>query len=60
MPDTILELLERAVADHGDHPALRIKPGFRTRTWTYRQVGEAVPRIAGLLRGSGVEPADDP
>lgn len=56
--DTIIELLERALAEHADRPALVIKPGIRTRIWTYRDIGEQVPRVAHLLREAGVEPGD--
>ena len=56
--DTILDLLDRAVADHGHRPALIIKPGFRTRIWTYADIGDQVPRVAQVLRGAGVEPGD--
>lgn len=56
--DTILDLLERAVADHRPRTALVIKPGFRTRTWTFGQIGDQVPRVARLLRDEGVEPGD--
>jgi long-chain acyl-CoA synthetase len=56
--ETIIELLEDAVARHGNRPALRIKPGFRTRTWSFADLGDQVPRVAGVLRGAGVEPGD--
>jgi long-chain acyl-CoA synthetase len=56
--DTIIDLLERAVADHGRRPALFIKPGFRTRIWTYADIGDLVPRVAQVLRGAGVLPGD--
>jgi long-chain acyl-CoA synthetase len=56
--DTIIELLERAVAKHGDRPALIIKPGFRTRIWTYAQIADQVPRVAQILRGTGIQPGD--
>ena len=56
--DTIIELLDEAVAKHRHLPALVIKPGFRTRIWTYGDIGELVPRVAGVLRASGVEPGD--
>jgi long-chain acyl-CoA synthetase len=56
--ETLPELVTRIAADHGDHPALRIKPAFRTRTWTYREVGDLVPRVATLLRAEGIEPGD--
>ena len=56
--ETIIDLLERAVADHARRPALIIKPGFRTRIWTYADIGHQVPRIAQVLRGAGVQPGD--
>ena len=56
--DTIIELMDEAVAKHRDLPALIIKPGFRTRIWTYADIGNLVPRVAGVLRAAGVEPGD--
>ena len=56
--NTIIELMEQAVAKHRDLPALIIKPGFRTRIWSYADIGDLVPRVAGVLRASGVEPGD--
>ncbi|MEP7082208.1 MAG: AMP-binding protein [Chloroflexota bacterium] len=56
--DTIIELAEQAVAKHGNSRALVIKPGFRTRIWTYADIGEQVPRVAHLLRGAGVKAGD--
>jgi len=55
---TIIQLLDQAVAKHGRRPALIIKPGFRTRIWTYADIGDQVPRVAQVLRGTGVEPGD--
>jgi len=57
-PKTILELMERAATDHGAQTAMLIKPGFRTRTWTYADVAGQVPRVAHLLREQGLEPGD--
>jgi long-chain acyl-CoA synthetase len=57
-PETIIELLEQAVATHGRRRSLIIKPGFRTRIWTYADIGDLVPRVGGVLRGAGVEPGD--
>ena len=56
--DTIIDLAERAVAEYGDSRALVIKPGFRTRIWTYADIGQQVPRVAHRLREAGVAPGD--
>jgi hypothetical protein len=41
--DTIIDLLEQAVAKHGQRQVLIIKPGFRTRIWSYKGIGDQVP-----------------
>jgi len=56
--ETLPELVVEVARAHGDHPALRIKPAFRTRTWSYGQVGDLVPRVATLLGEAGVGPGD--
>jgi len=56
--ETLPELVVQVSRAHKEHPALRIKPAFRTRTWTYGQIGDLVPRVATLLRESGVTPGD--
>jgi long-chain acyl-CoA synthetase len=56
--NTIIELLDVAVAKHGRRPALIIKPGFRTRIWTYADIADQVPRVAQVLRGTGIQPGD--
>ncbi len=56
--DSIIELLDLAVAQHGHRPALIMKPGFRTRIWTYARIADQVPRVAQVLRGTGVQPGD--
>src|SRR5437763_4044536 len=56
--ETLPELVVEVSRAHTDHPALRIKPAFRTRTWTYGQIGDLVPRVATLLRESRVMPGD--
>jgi long-chain acyl-CoA synthetase len=56
--NTIIELLEEAVAKGGHRRALIIKPGFRTRIWTYADIGDQVPRVAQVLRGAGIQPGD--
>jgi len=56
--ETLPELVTQVAHDHGDRPALRIKPAFRTRTWTYREIGDLVPRVATALQRAGIEPGD--
>jgi long-chain acyl-CoA synthetase len=55
---TLLDIVDASATRFADKPALLIKPAFRTRTWTYRDVAEAVPRIARVLRESGIAPGD--
>src|SRR5919201_1838389 len=55
---TLLDIVRASAERFGDKPALLIKPAFRTRTWTYRDIAEAVPRIARVLADSGVRRGD--
>lgn len=56
--ETLPELVVEVARAHAYHPALRIKPAFRTRTWTYAEIGYLVPRVATLLGEAGVAPGD--
>jgi long-chain acyl-CoA synthetase len=56
--ETLPELVSQVARDHGDRPALRIKPAFRTRTFSYAEIGDLVPRIATALRTAGIGPGD--
>src|SRR5271165_1948148 len=47
-------LLERAAADHPDHPALRLDD----LVLTYAQLREAAARMSALLAAHGVQPGD--
>ena len=49
-PDTLPDLLDRAVRRFGDRPAL----DFYGRTWTYRAVGKLTDRLAAGLARLGV------
>ena len=56
--DTLNDILEESAARFGDKTALLIKPGFRTREWTYRDIADLVPRAAGYLADKGVRRGD--
>ncbi len=56
--ETVTDLLADAVRRYDRHPALLIKPAFRTRTWRYRDLGEQVPRVARALVDLGLERGD--
>jgi long-chain acyl-CoA synthetase len=56
--ETLPELVVEVSRRFDRHPALRIKPAFRTRTWTYGGIGALVPRVATLLGEAGVSPGD--
>ena len=56
--ETLNDILEESAAKFGDKTALLIKPGFRTREWTYRDLADIVPRVARHLSESGVRKGD--
>ena len=55
---TLVDLLRGAAARYGSRPALLIKPGFRTRIWTYADLLDLAPRVARVLTDSGLERGD--
>jgi long-chain acyl-CoA synthetase len=55
---TLIDLLREAAAKYRDHPALLIKPGFRTRIWTYADLADLAPRVARVLSDQGLERGD--
>jgi long-chain acyl-CoA synthetase len=55
---TLNDILEVSAAKFGDKDALIIKPGFRTRAWTYRDLADVVPRIARYLADAGITKGD--
>ena len=55
---TLNDILDASAARFGKKPALIIKPGFRTRTWSYRDLAELVPRVAGYLAEAGIARGD--
>jgi long-chain acyl-CoA synthetase len=55
---TLIDMLRDAAARFGDRPALLIKPGFRTRIWTYRDLADLAPRVARALSEEGLQKGD--
>ena len=55
---TLNDILEESALKFGNKPALIIKPGFRTRAWSYRDLNDVVPRIARHLADSGIRKGD--
>jgi long-chain acyl-CoA synthetase len=56
--ETLVEMLREGASRYGERPALLIKPGFRTRIWSYRDLAELAPRVAGILTAAGLERGD--
>ena len=53
--ETLNDILEESAAKYGDKTALLIKPGFRTREWSYRDLEAIVPRVARHLSDAGLK-----
>ena len=58
MVETLVDLLRDGAERYGDRPALLIKPGFRTRIWSYRDLADLAPRVASVLAEQGLERGD--
>jgi long-chain acyl-CoA synthetase len=58
MAETVLELMQEAVARYDRKPFLLIRPGFRTRITRYRDLGRIVPRVARVLHDRGLRKGD--
>src|SRR5207247_7984262 len=56
--ETMNDILEESARKFGDKDALTIRPGFRTRAWSYRDLNDVVPRVARYLRDSGMKKGD--
>src|SRR5207302_1307693 len=56
--ETLNDILEESARKYDGKPALIIRPGFRTRTWAYRDLADIVPRVARHLPDSGLRPGD--
>ena len=56
--ETLNDILEESARKFGKREALMIRPGFRTRAWTYWDLNDVVPRVARHLRDSGLKKGD--
>ena len=56
--DTLIDLVQQGGERFDDRPALIIRPSFRTRTMTYRDLATSVPRVARVLAEAGVGVGD--
>ena len=57
--ETLLDLLDEAVATYGDRPALGVRrDDGSTETWTYRELDRRSRAAAWRLRAVGLEPGD--
>jgi len=55
---TLNDIVPASAERFPDKAAFVIKPGFRTRTWTYRDLADLVPRAARYLAESGIAKGD--
>jgi len=56
--ETLNDILEESARRFGGKTALLIKPGFRTREWSYLDLNDIVPRVARYLADSGIRRGD--
>jgi long-chain acyl-CoA synthetase len=55
--ETLVDLLERSTAEHGDRTALTIRAGLREDVWSYRRLSAAADALAAhLSEDLGLEP----
>jgi long-chain acyl-CoA synthetase len=55
---TLNDILGASAQRFPDKDAFVIKPGFRTRAWTYRDLEDLVPRVARYFADSGIRKGD--
>jgi long-chain acyl-CoA synthetase len=54
----MIDLVRHGGERYEDRPALIIRPSFRTRTLTYRDLADTVPRAAQVLADHGLGPGE--
>ena len=55
---TLNDILEESARKFSTKDAFTIRPGFRTRAWSYRDLNDIVPRVARYLKESGLRQGD--
>ena len=55
---TLNDILDASAVQFGNKPAFIIRPGFRTRVWTYRDLADLVPRVARYFADAGIARGD--
>jgi long-chain acyl-CoA synthetase len=56
--ETLNDILEESARKFGGKDALMIRPGFRTRAWSYRDLNDVVPRVARYFSDGGMKKGD--
>ena len=56
--ETLNDILEESARKFSTKDAFTIRPGFRTRAWSYRDLNDIVPRVARYLKESGLRQGD--
>src|SRR5258705_4700970 len=56
--ETLNDILEESARKFGNKDAFIIRPGFRTRAWSYRDMNDVVPRVARYMSDSGMKKGD--
>ncbi len=56
--ETLNDILEESARRFGGKEAFIIRPGFRTRAWSYRDLNDVVPRVARYLNDAGIHKGD--
>ena len=56
--ENLIDLVTESARRFDKHPALLIRPSFRTRLWRFRDLGRVVPRAARVIAGEGIGPGD--
>src|SRR5947199_6098422 len=53
-----MHILDGSALKFGTKDAMMIRPCFRTRAWSYRDLNDVVPRVARYLSGTGMKQGD--